>query len=76
MYNNREITDPQIIADGFINYFVNIGQTLASKIPDNDVSHKKFLPENIKTSLFLNPTNETEIKNVISQHKERLDEMV
>ena len=44
--------------------------TLASKIPDNDLSHKKFLPENIKTSLFLNPTNETEIKNVISQLKE------
>ena len=35
-----------------------------------DLSHKKFLPENIKTSLFLNPTNETEIKNVISQLKE------
>ena len=27
-------------------------------------------PENIKTSPFLNPTNETEIKNVISQLKE------
>ena len=49
MYNNREITDPQTI-----DYFVNIGPTLASKIPDNDLSHKKFLPENIKTSLFLN----------------------
>ena len=67
MYTNREITDPQTIADGFNNYFVNIGPTLASKIPDNDVSQKKYLPENIKTSLFLNPTNETEIKNVISQ---------
>ena len=31
MYNNREITDPQTIADGFNNYFVNIGPTLASK---------------------------------------------
>ena len=31
MYNNRDITDPQIIADGFNNYFVNIGPTLASK---------------------------------------------
>ena len=29
MYNNREITDPQTIADGFNNYFVNIGPTLA-----------------------------------------------
>ena len=29
MYNNREITDPQAIADGFNNYFVNIGPRLA-----------------------------------------------
>ena len=70
MYNNREITDPQTIADGFNNYFVNIGPTLAWKIPDNHVSHKKFLPRNIKTSLFLNPTNETENKNDICQLKE------
>ena len=29
MYNNMEITDPQTIADGFNNYFVHIGPTLA-----------------------------------------------
>ena len=70
MYNNREITDPQTIANGFNNYFVNIGPILASKLPDNNLSHKKFLLENIRTSLILNPTTETEIKNVISQLKE------
>ena len=35
MYHNREITDLQTIADGFNNYFVNIGPTLASKIVEN-----------------------------------------
>ena len=29
MYNNREIADSQTITDGFNNYFVNIGLTLA-----------------------------------------------
>ena len=42
MHNNKVITDPKTIADGFNNYFVNIGPTLASKIPDNNVSHRHF----------------------------------
>ena len=71
MHNNEVITDPKTIADGFNNYFVNIGQTLASKIPDNNVSHRQFLSDIIKpSSLFLKPTNETEIKPVISCLKE------
>ena len=40
MYNNREITDPQTIAGGSNNHFVTIGPTLASNIPDNDLSNK------------------------------------
>ena len=33
MHNNRVISDPKAISDGFNNYFVNIGLTLASKYP-------------------------------------------
>ena len=71
MHNNNLITDPKSIADGFNNYFVNIGPTLASKIPENNLSHRQFLPDSIEPSLFLKPTNELEIKNVISCLKER-----
>ena len=70
MHNNKVFADPKTIADGFNNYFVNTGPTLASKIPDNNVSHGQFLSDNIKTSLFLKPTNEIEIKQVISCLKE------
>ena len=70
MHNNNLITDPKSIADGFNNYFVNIGPTLASKIPENNLSHRQFLPDSIEPSLFLKPTNELEIKNVISRLKE------
>ena len=59
------ITDPEAIADGFNNYFVNIGPTLASKIPNSNLSHRRFLPENLNFSLFLEPANEMEIKNII-----------
>ena len=70
MHNNKVITDPKTIADGFNNYFVNIGPTLASKIPDNNFSHRQLLSDSIKPSLFLKPTYETEIKQVISCLKE------
>ena len=66
----RVITDPKAISDGFNNYFVNIGPTLASKIPNNNISHRRFLPENLNFSLFLEPTDETEIKNIINNLKE------
>ena len=70
MHNNRVITDPKAISDGFNNYFVDIGPTLASKIPNNNISHRRFLPENLNFSLFLEPTDETEIKNIINKLKE------
>ena len=70
MHNNNLITDPKSVADGFNNYFVNIGPTLASKIPENNLSHRQFSPDIIEPSICLNPTNELEIKNVISCLKE------
>ena len=70
MHNNRVITDPKAFSDAFNNHFVNIGPTLASKIPNNNISHRRFLPENFNFSLFLEPTDETEIKNIINKLKE------
>ena len=64
MHNNRVITDPKAISVGFNNYFVNIGPTLASKIPNNNISYRRFLPENLNLSLFLEPIDETEIKKI------------
>ena len=55
MHNNRVIIDPKAISDGFNNYFVNSGPSL-SKMPNNNISHRRFLPENLNFSLFLEPT--------------------
>ena len=68
--NGRKETDPNMIANGYNNYFANIGPTLASKICTNDVSHRDFILQGINASLFLEPTNDTEIKLIIGQLKE------
>ena len=68
--NDKTETDPIRIAQGFNNYFANIGQSLASKINSDNVSHWDFISSNINASLFLEPTNETEIKLIIPELKE------
>ena len=69
IHNDKKITDPKAIADGFNNYLVNIGPSLASKIPNSNLSHI-FLPENLNFPLLLEPANEIQIKNIIGLLKE------
>ena len=57
--NDKTETDQIRIAQGFNNYFANIGQSLASKINSDNVSHWDFISSNINASLFLEPINET-----------------
>ena len=59
-----------MIAKGFNNYFVNISPTLASKINNDNVSHRDFISSDMNASLFLEPTNETEIKLIIRELKD------
>ena len=67
--NDQVTVDPIAIANGFNNFFVNIGPTLASKITTVGISHRNFLKENLQSSFFLEPTNINEIKEVISKLK-------
>ena len=68
-FNDQVTVDPRAIANGFNNFFVNIGPTLASKITTGGISHRNFLKENLQSSFFLEPTNINEIKEVISKLK-------
>ena len=68
--NNKIITDPKEIANGFNDYFVNIGPGLASKINTSATSYQSYLPESFNSSFFLQPTCENEIKKLICQLKE------
>ena len=40
-----EINDAQSIADKFNEYYVNVGPSLASKIPEGDISYRSYLSE-------------------------------
>ena len=70
--NNETSNDPKTIANGFCRYFTNVGQTLAEKIPQTDDTYKKYLNNNaINNSIYLNPTSNDEIINVISNMKSK-----
>ena len=54
--SGKDITsDPKTIANAFNNYFVNVGPTLAYKIPDQPVDFSRYMPPPNESSLFLTP---------------------
>ena len=64
--NNYVITDKKSVANGFNTFFTNIGTTLANKIPSTNLSATNYIRQGrLKDSIFLNPTNEEEIRNII-----------
>ena len=68
--NGKTETDPMVIAKGCNNYFANIDPTFAYKINKDNVSHLDFISSDMNASLFLEPTNDTEIKLIIRELKE------
>ena len=68
--NNKTIVNKQLIADKFNDFFVNIGPSLADKIPIGTKTVSNYLSENSNTdSIFLSPTTEVEIRNIIHDLK-------
>ena len=64
--NNSVITDKKSVANGFNTFFTNIGPTLANNIPSTTLSATNYIGEGrLKDSIFLNPTSEEEIRNII-----------
>ena len=68
---NSSITDSNIIADKFNEYFVNIGKVLAQKISHTDKSFSSFLPNNLNltSSCALNLCTVSEIINIVRNLK-------
>jgi hypothetical protein len=65
VYNNSIISDPKQIANKFNNFFINIGPDLAKKITPVSENFGKFLPPKNTNSIFLKPTDNLEIKEII-----------
>ena len=62
-------TAPQAIADKFNNYFANIAGKLKSKIPQNMGDACQFMDGITSNSIYLTPTNSTEISQIIDELK-------
>ena len=63
--------NPDDIVNGFNDYFVNVGQEQASKIPNSTKHFTDFLGERCNSSLFFNPTNKEEIFKVVNSLKNK-----
>ena len=72
MQNNGTASDPATIANAFNNYFVNIGPTLASNIPDQGLEYRSYMPSGNEFSMFLTPVSAPEVKKNNWSFKRRL----
>ena len=61
---NTKITDPNLIAREFNEYFSTIGKTLADKI-NIDIDHKEYFGNRIIENFVLEGTNEQEIVELV-----------
>ena len=64
--NGTDINDPNIIADAFNDYFIQIGRTLANSIPPNNIDPLSYLDPPNANSLFLTPATQSEVEYVIT----------
>ena len=69
-HNGSVLNDKKSIANAFNAYFVNIGPTLASKIPDLGINYRNFMPQQNNISFFLSPVDDSEVKKIIAQLKD------
>ena len=69
-HNGSILNDKKSIANAFNDYFVNIGPTLASKIPQLGIDYRNFMPQQNNMSFFLCPAEELEVKKIILQLKD------
>ena len=63
------LTDPVEIANGFCNYFANVGPNLAAKIPPVNSSFHSFLNDQFNESLILKPTTVEELNGICMSMK-------
>ena len=62
--NGRIISDPAEIANGFCNYFTNVGSTLASTIQTTTSAFQSFLGPTNNQTIFLRPTSIAELQEI------------
>ena len=61
------ITDQELVANKFCNFFTTIATNLVKKLPNKQVDYKKYLNNPIVNSFFTNPIESNEITTIISK---------
>ena len=69
--NNSSINDTKTIANGFCEYFTNVGHNFASKIPAPNEGYEKHMKGNYLKSFFPAPTSPEEICRIIMSLKSK-----
>ena len=71
--NNKRISKKDDIANGFNNFFTNVGSNLAKHIPlpKNDTTIYNYLEENIEHTMFLDPVDDLEIIRTVQNCKNK-----
>ena len=67
VYKNKSHTNTLDMAKSFNDFFVNIGNKVEEKIPHSDVHFSHFLSKDTDSIFFIQPVDEEEISNMISQ---------
>ena len=65
--NDNEVTDYQVIANKFNEYFSTVAEKLMEKIPYTNQNPLKYLENQPKSSLFLSATSPWEIKKMLNE---------
>ena len=68
--NKREVC-PENIANGFNEYFVNVGTTLSNSVPSTNQDHTDYMPPPNANSMFLYPTDNNEVISIINSLKRK-----
>ena len=68
-YRNKTLTDPSKIANHSCDYFTNVGPNLAKQIPSVDTPFNSFLTARISETIFIHPTDITELYNIYQSLK-------
>ena len=63
-HNDKIITDGNQIVNLFNDFFINIGPTLANKIPKSDISPNYYLKNANVNTLYLEPVNKEELVTI------------
>ena len=66
LINGKMTFNPNLISNGFCNYFSNISINMAKIIPSSNKSYRDYLGNDTGDTLFFTPTNENEVQRCIN----------